>query len=52
MESYGTAGEIHVTERASKLLRESHQLRDRGVVEIKGKGPMRTYFLEGRLMRR
>jgi guanylate cyclase len=52
MESYGTAGEIHVTERASKLLRESHQLRDRGVIEIKGKGPMRTYFLEGRLMRR
>jgi len=49
MESHGLAGEIHVTERAWSLLRQSHQLRDRGVIEVKGKGPMRTYFLEQRL---
>jgi guanylate cyclase len=48
MESHGVAGEIHVTERAWKLLRETHRLRDRGVIEVKGKGPMRTYFLDGR----
>ena len=50
MESHGTAGEIHVTERAWKLLRQSHQLRERGVIEVKGKGQMRTYFLEQRLL--
>jgi hypothetical protein len=50
MESHGSAGEIHVTERAWKLLRDSHQMRDRGVIEVKGKGPMRTYFLEERLL--
>jgi guanylate cyclase len=48
MESHGLAGEIHVTERAWKLLRDTHRLRDRGVIEVKGKGPMRTYFLDGR----
>jgi class 3 adenylate cyclase len=49
MESHGLAGEIHVTERAWRLLRQSHQFRDRGFIEVKGKGPMRTYFLEQRL---
>jgi guanylate cyclase len=49
MESHGLAGEIHVTERAWKLLRNTHRLRDRGVIEVKGKGPMRTYFLDGRI---
>ena len=48
MESHGIAGEIHVTERAWCLLQHSHQLRDRGIVEVKGKGLMRTYFLERR----
>lgn len=49
MESHGLAGEIHVTERAWKLLRNTHRLRDRGVIEVKGKGPMRTYLLDGRI---
>jgi guanylate cyclase len=49
MESHGLAGEIHVTERAWKLLRDTHRLRDRGVIEVKGKGPMRTYLLDGRI---
>ncbi len=50
MESHGMSGEIHVTERAWNLLRHSHQLRDRGIIEVKGKGPMRTYFLEQRMV--
>jgi guanylate cyclase len=49
MESHGLAGEIHVTERAWTLLRDTHRLRDRGVIEVKGKGPMHTYFLDGRI---
>jgi guanylate cyclase len=49
MESHGLAGEIHVTERAWNVLRNTHRLRDRGVIEVKGKGPMRTYFLDGRI---
>ena len=49
MESHGTAGEIQVTERAWQLLRDTHRLRERGVIEVKGKGPMRTYFLDARI---
>ena len=49
MESHGVPGEIHVSEAAWSVLRESHRLRERGVIEVKGKGPMRTFFLEGRL---
>jgi class 3 adenylate cyclase len=48
MESHGVPGEIHVSEAAWRILRESHLLRERGVIEVKGKGPMRTFFLEGR----
>ena len=49
MESHGTAGEIQVTERAWQFLRDTHRLRERGVIEVKGKGPMRTYFLDARI---
>jgi guanylate cyclase len=49
MESHGFAGEIHLTERSWAILRDTHRLRERGVIEVKGKGPMRTYFLDGRI---
>ncbi|MGA7913216.1 MAG: adenylate/guanylate cyclase domain-containing protein [Candidatus Dormiibacterota bacterium] len=49
MESHGTAGEIQVTERTWCLLRASYRFRDRGMIEVKGKGLMHTYFLEQRL---
>ena len=49
MESHGLPGEVHLTERAADAIRRSHKLRDRGVIEVKGKGPMRTFFLDGRL---
>jgi guanylate cyclase len=47
MESHGVAGAIQVTERVARGLDEAFVLRSRGVIEVKGKGPMATYFLEG-----
>ena len=48
MESHGVPGAIQVTERAYEQLRESHYLRQRGTIDVKGKGPMTTYLLVGR----
>lgn len=49
MESHGMPGEIQVTERAYERLRDRYELRRRGTIEVKGKGPMTTYLLLGRL---
>jgi adenylate cyclase len=48
MESHGLPGEIQVTERACERLRDRYELRERGTIEVKGKGPMTTYLLLGR----
>ena len=48
MESHAHPDTIQVTERAAALLREHYELRERGTVEIRGKGPMTTYVLLGR----
>lgn len=45
MESHGIPGSIQVTERARERLRERYELRRRGTIEVKGKGPMTTYLL-------
>ena len=45
MESHGIPNEIQVTEDTRNLLIGKYDFEDRGVVEIKGKGPMRTYLL-------
>jgi class 3 adenylate cyclase len=45
MESHGVAGRIHVGEAAYKLLEDSFEFEPRGVIEVKGKGAMRTWFL-------
>ena len=42
------AGEIQVTERVYELLRGRYELSERGEIEVKGRGPMRTYLLLGR----
>ena len=47
MESAGQPGRIHVSEATYLALREEFVLEKRGPIEIKGKGPMTTYFLVG-----
>lgn len=49
MESHGVADEIQLSEDTATLLRGRYLLQDRGVQQIKGKGPMRTFMLLGRL---
>jgi adenylate cyclase len=49
MESSGVPGRIQVTETVFERLRATYGFEPRGEVEIKGKGPLRTYLLTGRL---
>jgi adenylate cyclase len=48
MESHALPGTIQVTERMYKRLRRHYELRPRGTIEVKGKGPMSPYVLLGR----
>jgi class 3 adenylate cyclase/putative methionine-R-sulfoxide reductase with GAF domain len=48
MESHGLPGRIHVAEPTYIALRDRFDFAERGEVEVKGLGPMRTYFLLGR----
>jgi adenylate cyclase len=45
MESHGVPGAIQVTERAYLRLAPAFAFEERGIIEVKGKGPMRTYLL-------
>jgi len=49
MESHGEAGKIHVTEALYNKLRDKYLFQERGNIEIKGKGSMKTYFVLGKL---
>ena len=48
MESHGIAGRIQVTDAVRQRLSKSFVLEERGVIEVKGKGEMQTWFLNGR----
>jgi class 3 adenylate cyclase len=45
MESHGEPGRVHVTAITRSLLEDRFAFEDRGPIEIKGKGSMRTSFL-------
>jgi adenylate cyclase len=47
MESTGEAGKIQVAPATRELLGERFAFVERGVVEVRGKGPMRTWWLLG-----
>lgn len=48
MESHGVPDTVHLSDSSYDLLYGKYRMRLRGVVDIKGKGPMQTWFLEGR----
>jgi adenylate cyclase len=48
MESTGAPGKIQVAEATHELLSDDFVLEERGVVHVRGKGRMRTWFLSGR----
>jgi len=48
MESTGEAGKIQLAPETRRLLADGFELEERGVIEVRGKGPTRTWFLIGR----
>jgi len=48
MESHSLPGCIQVTESTYQSLRDKYLLEERGVIYVKGKGEMTTYFLKGK----
>lgn len=48
MESHGLPGAIQVTSAVRDRLVDGYELAERGRIEVKGRGPMRTWLLEGR----
>jgi adenylate cyclase len=48
MESTGEAGKIQVGPRTHELLASSFELEERAVIDVRGKGPMQTWFLNER----
>jgi adenylate cyclase len=45
METYGLPGRVHVSAAARQALGNSFRFESRGPLDVKGKGPMETYFL-------
>jgi ammonium transporter, Amt family len=48
MESHGVPGETQLSETTYDLIQKNYNFQARGTIEIKGKGPMRTYLLKDR----
>jgi len=47
MESHGEPGKIQLTEATYELLKDRFVCEPRGTIEVKGKGPMSTWWLLG-----
>jgi class 3 adenylate cyclase len=48
MESHGLPGRIQVAEGTRRLLADDFELESRGVIEVKGKGQIPAWLLNGR----
>jgi class 3 adenylate cyclase len=49
MESLGTPGRVQVSQAVMERLRGAYTFEDRGLIDVKGKGPAHTYFLVDRI---
>jgi class 3 adenylate cyclase len=49
MESHGEPGKIQVSDSTALLLKRTHILEERGEVEVKGKGKIKTFWLVDRI---
>jgi adenylate cyclase len=47
MESHGTPGRIQITRATYELLKDEFECEPRGIVSVKGKGDMETWYLVG-----
>jgi class 3 adenylate cyclase len=45
MESHGLPGRIHVSEAFVRAASDKWHFEARGLIDVKGQGPMNTYFL-------
>ena len=45
MESYGEAGRIHISQNTYELVKDEFDCTSRGMISIKGKGEMQTWFV-------
>lgn len=50
MQSHGLGGRIHLTEKTYLRLKDKFLCEERGVILVKGKGKMRTFFLNNRIV--
>jgi len=48
MESHGIGGQIQVSHATYKVLKNKYILKKRGMIEMKGKGRLMTYWLQGK----
>jgi len=48
MESHGVTGRVQISDATRAALGDEFVVEDRGVIEVKGKGPLRTWLLVGR----
>jgi adenylate cyclase len=48
MESHGVAGRVQISEATRARLGEPFLFEERGAVDVKGMGELRTWFLTGR----
>jgi class 3 adenylate cyclase len=48
MESTGIPGQIQVTEKVYEIMKDDYKFEERGEIEVKGKGKMKTYFMLSR----